>query len=550
MTSEPVAPSRLPGWAGDLLGALTVAALLLPEAVAYARIGGLPPAAGLVALFTGLLAYGLVGASPVAIVAATSSSAAVLAASIASEGVADPAARIALSSALVTGAGVLFVIASIARLGAVSSFISRPVLRGFAMGLAWTIILRQLAAMAGVALGPPTTFLANARTIAGHAGHWNHAALAAGAVALAGLWLATRWRRFPAALLVLALGIAWGHGGYATAYGVPLAGPIDLAGVGLPALPSLPMEAWERTAQLAFAVALILYAESYTAIRTFSPGHATSPDRDLMALGLANLASGLLRGLPVGAGFSATAANASAGATRRLGGLLAAGLAALAVALLLPFIEETPEPVLAAVVVHALRHAADPRRLSPFFAWHRDRLVVVAAAVAVLSLGVLQGLLLGIAVSLAMTLRQLSQPRVAWLARLGDGSHDFVDADRHPQARAERGLLVARPEEPLFFANAERVFDVMRRRLAEAEGMGRVRGFVLSLEASSDLDSASLEALADFAAELAHRRVAFRIARARDLVRDGIALVDSPSLYPKVFEPWSVDDAVADLLEG
>jgi MFS superfamily sulfate permease-like transporter len=536
--------------AADLLAAASIAGLLLPEAVAYARIGGLPPEAGLAALFAGLVIYGLFGASPVAIASATSSSAAVLAASIASNEAASPALRAMMAAALVTMTGAVFLVGAAFRLGAISSFISRAVLRGFALGLSWTLILRQAGAMGGVPSGSSNFFLGG-EALAQHHASWNLAGLALGAAALAGLSLCGRLPRVPAALAVLVAGIAVGHSGWAGAHGIALAGRIDLAGAGIPSIPMLPIAAWERTGELAFAVALILYAESYTSIRTFTAGHGASANRDLFALGLANVASGLLRGLPVGAGFSATAAHVSAGAVSRASGLLAAGFLALAVALLAPWIEQVPEPVLAAVVIHALRHAADPRALAPFFAWRRDRVPALVAFAAVLLLGVLYGLLIGIAASLAMTLRQLAEPRVSWLGRL-PGSHDFVDGDLHGEARPVPGLLVARPEEPLFFANAERVFDVLRARIADAsrDAQAPLRAFVLSLEGSSDLDSASLEQLGEFADELARQGVLLRIARARDTVREAIGRLASAALTAPVFAPWSVDDAVASLAAG
>jgi MFS superfamily sulfate permease-like transporter len=205
-----------------------------------------------------------------------------------------------------------------------------------------------------------------------------------------------------------------------------------------------------------------------------------------------------------------------------------------------------PEPVLAAVVIHALRHAADPRALAPLFAWRRDRVPALVAFASVLLLGVLYGLLIGIAASLAMMLRQLAEPRVSWLGRL-PGSHDFVDGGLHGEALPVPGLLVARPEEPLFFANAERVFDLLRARIATASRDARepLRAFVLSLEGSSNLDSASLELLGEFADELARQGVVLRIARARDSVREAIGRLGSVALPPPVFAAWSVDDAVA-----
>jgi MFS superfamily sulfate permease-like transporter len=212
------------------------------------------------------------------------------------------------------------------------------------------------------------------------------------------------------------------------------------------------------------------------------------------------------------------------------------------VAVFLPFIEQTPEPVLAAVVIHAVSHTLTLSAFRPYFEWRRDRVVVVAAALAVILLGVLDGLLAGIAISLVMTLRSLSEPRVSELGRVGAG-HDFLSCSQHPNALPIAGLLVLRPEAPLFFANVERVLTDIRVRIAAAQP----RGLVLSLEETPDLDGTSIEALRDFAAEQARANVTLILARLKDPV---FALL-APSLASAsqtILETGSVDDAVARLL--
>ena len=265
---------------------------------------------------------------------------------------------------------------------------------------------------------------------------------------------------------------------------------------------------------------------------------------DLMALGAANLLSGLFQGMPVGAGYSATSANEVAGAQSRAAGLVACAVVGLAVWLLLPWIERTPEPLLAAIVIHAVGHMLNPASLRPCFAWRRDRAIALLAFGAVLLLGVLDGLLLAIAASLLMLLRSLSRPRVSWLGRLAD-TRDFVDADRHPDAQVPRGLLIARPEAPLFFGNADPVFSAILERLRAQPSPG---GVVLSLEESADLDATSVEALCDFAAQLRQLGVPLALARVKDPVRDLLERVGSHALAPHCYAAWSVDDAVRQLL--
>jgi len=535
----PTANARHPGFA-DIVAGISIAGLLLPEAVAYSGIAGLPPQAGVIALFAGLLVYGLFGSSRFAIVSATSSSAAVLFAATTSVTGVDTATRLAMGMGIVLLAGVFFVIAGIARLGAVSSLIAKPVLRGFALGLALTIVVKQLPKVLDVHPAHSDFF----RLFAGLVADWRHWNIAGAAMALTALVLLrglARWRAVPAALLVIVAGIVLDVYGLCHAWGVAAVGPISLD-FSHPAVPKLDRAQWQNLGGLAFAMALILYAESYGSIRTFAMRHGdnVSANRDLLALGGANLLSALFQGMPVGAGYSATSANESAGARSRAAGIVAGLVVLVAVLTLLPWIAHTPEPLLAAIVIHAVSHTLSPTALRPYFQWRRDRLVALVAVAAVLVLGVLNGLLAAIGVSILLLLRGFTRTTVSWLGRLGQ-SHDFVDTARHPEAVVPPGVLIARPEVPLFFGNADAVFASIRARIDATQGLQRM---VLSLEESPDLDATSIEALCDFAAYVRVRGVRLSLARVKDDVRDLLAKVNSPDLHAEVYAPWSVDDAV------
>jgi MFS superfamily sulfate permease-like transporter len=527
--------------AADLVAGVSMAGLLLPEAVAYSGIAGLPPQAGVLALFAGLLVYGLVGRSRFAIVSATSSSAAVLGAATLSLAGHDAMLRAALAAGLVLATGLAFLAAGAMRLGSICSFISKPVLRGFSFGLALVIILKQLPKLtstqpdAGTAPGLAWQLMADLP-------QWNWSAMALGLASLVALKLLARLPRLPGALLVIAAGIAAAQALGLGARGVAVVGRIDL-GLSAPSLPALSQGQWISVAELSLALVLLVFAESYGAIRTMALKHgdAVDPNRDLFAFGVANLLSGLIHGLPAGAGFSATAANEAAGATSRKSAWIA-GLVVLALVLLcLPWIELTPQPVLAAVVIHAVSHTLSLSAFRPYFAWRRDRFVVVAAAVAVVALGVLNGLLAGIAISLAMTLRGLSEPRMTQLGRQGEG-HDYLNL-AHDGVMAVPGVLILRPEAPLFFANVERMLSEMRQRIAE----NAPRAFVLSLEETPDLDGTTIEALAAFTAEQGAAGRATVLARLKDPV---LALLQRAMAGQAAtrLEAGSVDDAVASLV--
>lgn len=531
----------------DLVAGLSIAGLLLPEAVAYSSIAGLPPQQGIIALFAGLVGYFLAGSSRFAIVSATSSSAAVLAAATADIAPNDPALRLALGAGLVLITALFFLLAALARLGSVTNFIAKPVLRGFAFGLAIVIITKQLASVVGVK-PEHADLLRFAYGLLSALPQWNLVGIAIIALSLALLFLFNRWRRVPGGLLVIVLSIVAVRVLDLQQYGVHLVGDIDLQ-VAWPTWPQLSLAQWLRLGELGLAMVLILYAESYGSIRSLAIKHGENvqPDRDLLALGISNLASGLLRGMPVGAGYSASVANEAAGAVSRWAGGLAALVLLLIVLTLLPSIALTPEPVLAAIVIHALRNALNPASLRPYFLWRRDRLVVIVAIFGVLLLGVLGGLLAAIAMSLVLMLRRFAQSGVSILGRLGEG-HDFVSLEQHRQVQQIPGLLILRPDEPLFFANAERILNQSQHLVAAARAP--LHTVILSLEESPDLDSSSLEALEDFLTAQEARGLRVLLARLKPAPLMLLGRVMPTRLASATFTDLSVDDAVANAMHA
>ena len=524
-----------------MIAGLSIAGLLLPEAVAYSSIGNLPPETGVIALFAGLVCYGLFGSSRFAIVSATSSSAAVLAAATASIANGDSGLRLTLAIGLVMITGLFFLLAGLGRMGNVTDFVAKPVLRGFVFGLAIVIILKQWATVVGV--HPPNgDMLRFVSALLGQIAHWNPAGIIVAAAALALLFLLARLKHVPGGLIVIALGIATSKWLDLPQYGVGPIGAIHLE-LATPTLPLLSRSEWLRLGELGFAMVMILYAESYGSIRSFAIKHGdkVSPNRDLLALGASNLVSGLFHGMPVGAGYSATSANEAAGARSRLAGWIAALVILVIVLTLLPKLALLPEPVLAAIVIHAVSHTLSPALFRPYFIWRRDRLVIIASVIGVLLLGVLDGLLAAVAISLLLMLRRLSESGISVLGRLGQG-HDFVNIALHPEARPVTDIIILRPDQPLFFANAERILSQARQTIAAA-GQS-VHTVILSLEESPDLDSSSLEALLDFSGFVSRHGKRLLLARLKEPVLDILKRVVPVGLTTPSFSGLSVDEAV------
>ena len=529
-------PSR-----ADVLAGLSIAGLLIPEAVAYATIANLTPQAGILALLSGLICYGLLGSSRFAVVSATSSSAAVLAASTLSLSGGQMSTRVALSAGLVLLTGVFFWLASIARMGRISAFVSKPVLQGFAFGLSLIIMLRQLPHIMGVSPAH-TDMLHFVPELIQLAPRWNLQGVLLGAVSLGLLFLLKPIRQLPGALVVIALGMLLSHLVDLPARGIDLVGPIGFSWV-WPSVPSIGQEQWLRLAELAFAMVLILYAESYGSIRNFAMRHGDTikPNQDLMALGTANVVSGLLQGLPVGAGYSATAANEAAGARSKWASWVAGAVVLLIVSLLLNDLAWLPRPVLGAIVIHAVSHSLNPEAFKPYFQLHRDRKVVIGTIVGVIVLGVLDGLLAAIGISLLVTLSRLTNAQVSELGRLGDG-HDFVGIRLHPDAKRQEGILIARPETPLFFANVEHVLHDVRQMVNHTPGLHTL---ILSLEECPDLDGTSVEALRDLARDMHRRDLHMVLTRLKGPTHTVLQRAQIPELPDDHLSELSVDGAVS-----
>jgi len=521
----------------DLSAGISIAGLMLPEAVAYASIAGLAPGRAILAAIAGCLVYAIAGRSRFAIVSPTSASAAILAAALAAMP-GDAAARGVYATIAVAMTGGLFLVARLLKLGGLTGFVARPVLRGFAFGLAITIILRQIPALAGIDIA--TTDIGRlAIGLVRAMPRWDFASVATGLIALVLLLALRRAPKVPGAFVVLALGILASHGLDLPRHGVAVIGTINVRPA-WPVVPRLSFNTLSHLLQLVFPLVLILLAESWGTMRALALRHGDmiEPNRELGALGLANLASALVQGMPVAAGFSAGSASEAAGAATRWTGVVAAlGLAALAFAAT-PLIAELPRPVLAAVVIAALTHALDPAPLLRLWRLDRDQYIGLAAAIGVLMFGVLNGMLLAIALSVVALIHRFATPPLIQLGRLGD-SHNYVDIARHPEAIVPPGIAIWRPAEPLFFANAEQVLGTLERRLCAQPGLREV---VLSLEESFDLDSTALDALIEFDARLCKSGMTLQLARVHDRVRDLLAVAGAETLVRR--SSYSVDDAV------
>ncbi len=478
----------------DTIAAFTVIGLLVPECMAYAQIAGVPPQAGLYATLAGLVIYALFGTSRQLVCSPTSTAAIMTAAVVAAHGAADPGQSLALVGMVAVLVGLFSLAAGIGRLGFISAFLARPVVSGYVTGLALTIIARQVPKLLGLQVETPANFLRIVWTDLTHLDETSLVTAAVSAVALVLLFGLRRWPKVPGALTVLVLGIVAAAALHLEAHGVAMIGAIP-AGLPIPHLPDVHGADVLGLIPSAAGIAIVVYAEALSGARTFALRHSYEIDADheLVALGLANIGSGAFGGIVVGGGLSGSALNDSSGARSQLAGLIGAAVMLVAVFTVTRIARDLPQAILGAVVVSvvwglidltALRRFADIRAV--------DVAPALAALVGVLVLGVLPGLGLAVALSLAILIYRASRPRAAVLGRV-PGEPTYSDVARHPENETFPGLLIFRLDGQLFFANAGLAVDRLNGLLSAMRPPPRV--VVWNLESTIDLDVTAAETL-------------------------------------------------------
>ena len=512
---------------GDLIAGVTVWAILVPQALAYASIAQVSPVVGLYAAPGALVLYAALGSSRVLVVGPMAASAALSAATVADLVPAGGGQFAALTAGLALIAGLAALIAGLLRLGFLADFISQPVLRGLIIGLALTIIIGQLPKLCGIGASHGD-FFEQAWHLIRHADDVKALPLLVGTVSL-GLIIGLRRVApgVPGPLVAVAGAIA-----AVTAFGidVPTVGSIAS---GLPDLgvPDMELADAGRLAGGGIGVMLIAFTEGLGAAKTYAApdGQRVDANRELVGLGGANLASGLSSGMVVSGSLSKTAVNASSGARSQVSGLLAAVLTVVALLFLTAPFEDLPQATLAAVVIAAVAPLVDvraivelyetyTRRLGRQFGWvaRPDFLAALATLLGVLVAGSLPGLFIGIGVSLLLLVYRASRPHVAMLGRTPGPDGVFHDLERHPDARPLDAAVVLRIEGSLYFANAENV----RARIVDAAGDEGVGAVILDAETIPFVDVTAARMLVAAHDELRANGVRLVLARAVGQVRD------------------------------
>lgn len=538
-------PAWLPSWLsgysrvqlpGDLAAGLIVTVMLIPQSLAYAMLAGLPPETGLYASILPILAYALFGTSmslavgPVAVISLMTASALQPLAAPGSPEYVELAVQLALLT------GLMLLAFGLLRLGFLASFISQPVVSGFISGSAILIALGQAAQVFGVRAGGGSA-LDTAIQLVKALPALNPVTTAIGLGTIAFLLAARRWlpgqlqatmnrsraellaKLAPMLAIVVTTALAATLGLDSTA-GVSVVGAVP---AGLPSI-GMPLPGADDFASLwlpALLIALVGFVESVSVARSLGLKRRQRivPDRELLGLGAANLASAISGGFPVTGGFARSVVNFAAGANTPLAGVMSALLMAGVIAGLTSLFHSLPHAVLAATIIVAVSSLFDWGAIRDTWRYDRgDAVALLLTLGAVVVLGVEEGILAGVAASLALLVWRSSRPHIAVVGRV-PGTEHFRNVERH-DVETVPGLMAVRVDESLFFGNAAAVEERIEQALAERPETRRV---LMIFSAVNQVDATALAMLDELERNLAERGVELRFAEMKGPLMDRIA---------------------------
>src|SRR5690349_20237018 len=503
----------------DIAAGITLAAYLLPAGLGDASLANLPPEAGLYACLFGGAVFWLFCSSRHTVVTVTSAISLLTGASLGEIAGGDTTRFGALAAGTALLVALIAFIACLVKAGVIVNFISESVMTGFKCGVALFLASTQLPKLFGFH-GAHGDFWENGNYFLTHLHETNATSLLVGGIALAVLILGKIFlKNKPVSLFVVVGGIVAASAFSLGARGVKLLGNVPQ---GLPPI-HLPAVYWRDLNELlplAFACFLLGAVETAAIGRMFTAKHGGrfNANQEFLALAASNLGAGLGRGFPISGGMSQSLVNEGGGARTPLSGALAAGIILVVVLFFSHVLSALPQPVLAAVVLVAVASLLKLSTLKEL--WQNDRpefVVAIAAFGGVLTFGLLDGVMIGAAISLVQLVRVSSRPHVALLGRI-PGTRRFSDRDRHPDNELIPGVLIFRPESGLVYFNIDNVCETILNRVDGEATPPRL--VVVDLSAAALVDMQSAHALAAMAEELSSRGVRLQAVEPRSSVRD------------------------------
>ena len=526
------------GWfRTDVLAGIAVTAYLVPQCLAYADLAGVPAISGLWVAVLAMVVYALLGTSRMLSVGPEAAASIMVAAAVAPLAAGDPGRYAVLAAGLAVMIGLICLAAFVLRLGFLADLLSQPILVGYLAGVAVIMVASQLGTIAGVSLAA-TDSLGQIAELAERLREIQPLSAILGVGVVAFLLILQRISPLAPGTLLAVVGAVVIVALFGLeARGVTLVGSVP-AGLPAPSLPALRVGDVTALAGSAGAVAFVAYTQVTLTARAFAGrnGETIDANREFLALGAANLAAGLAGGFAVSTSSSRTAILDAMHARSQAAGLVAAVTVIIVVLAVPGLIALIPRAALGGIVVFAALRLVDVQGLKRLAVFRTTELALALAALSgVLVFGVLAGILVAIALSVADLFARVARPPASILGRVPDlaGLHSIED---YPEATQIPGLLVFRYDAPLCFANAE---DFRTRALAAVDGQViPVEWFLLNAEAIVELDTTAAAALQALSGELAARDVTFAMARVKQdlraqMRRGGLlSVIDEARIYP------------------
>ena len=505
----------------DVLAGVVLTGLLAPAGMAYAAAAGLPPVTGLYATIVPLVVYALFGPSRILVMGPDSSLTPLLVAAVLPLAAVGSDQAVALAGAVSILAGLICIVAGLARFGFIAELLSSPVRYGYLHGIALTIIVAQSAKLCGFSVKGETIVGQLRQVVDGlDAGRLNGWALTIGLLSIAAIaTLRAVSRRLPGTLIAVVFGILVALAFDLHRRGVPLVGDLP-SGVPTFAIPDVDWHTTRTLAGAALGIAFVAFADTSVMSRTMAMRRREHVDanHELVALGLVNVASGLFHGFPVSASQSRTPVAEAMGSRTQLTGITAAAvLLVVAVAAPTTF-RHLPEASLAAIVIAAAISLIDLPAMVRLWRVRRSEFVLsIAALLGVAALGPVSGVVVAVALSILNFLRLAWKPHTAELVRV-DGLKGYHDRVRHPEGRVVPGLVLYRFDGPLVFANARFFVEDLQRVIEERpEPTSCV---IITAEPITDIDTTAADTLKELVDHLATRDIELRFAELKGTVRD------------------------------
>jgi sulfate permease, SulP family len=517
----------------DLVAAVIVTIMLIPQSLAYALLAGLPAEMGLYASILPLVAYAIFGTSRALAVGPVAVVSLMTAAAIGQLGLTSPAEIALAAVTLAFISGVFLTLLGVLKLGFLANFLSHPVIAGFITASGVLIAASQLKHIFGIS-AEGHTLLELVVSLAEHIGQTNPITLVIGVGATAFLFWVRKGlkpllvragvgpkladifaKAGPVAAVVVTTLIAWGFG--LDARGVKLVGDIPM---GLPPLsaPSFDLSMWSTLLLPAVLISIIGFVESVSVAQTLAAKRRQriDPDQELIGLGTSNIASAISGGFPVTGGFSRSVVNFDAGAATPAAGAYTAAGIGIATLVLTPLLFFLPKATLAATIIVAVLSLVDFSILKKTWNYSMvDFIAVTATIVLTLLVGVEMGVSAGVLLSIFLHLYKTSKPHVAEVG-LVPGTQHFRNVKRH-DVETLPGVLTLRVDESLYFVNARFLEDYVLARVAECDNLSHV---VLMFPAVNEVDMSALETLEELNRRLGEQKITLHLTEVKGPVMD------------------------------